>query len=100
MSLKTSVTNAVANAGNLPSNAHIYLFGSACHREQPKDIDILYVYDTTTTPSEMAFAEFRPLSRDIQAAIGIQVHPTVLSTKELADSQFLQRVEPIELRRT
>ena len=100
MSLKVNVKNAVANAKNLPSNTCIYLFGSACHREQPSDIDILCVYDTSVIPSDAAFARFVPLSQQIHAATGIPVHPTILSTKELADGRFLQRVEPIELRRT
>lgn len=100
MSLKTSVKNAVANANNLPNNTCIYLFGSACHRQQPDDIDILCVYDTAEIPSDTAFAQFRPLTHQIRAATGIPVHPTILSTKELVDAEFLQRVEPIELRRT
>jgi hypothetical protein len=94
------VRNVVKNAENLPSGVYIYLFGSACYRQQPEDIDILYVYDASIVPSDTAYARFRPLSRSIEDAVGIRVHPTVLSTKELMESSFLERVEPIELRRT
>ena len=88
----------VENAKHLPSGVRIYLFGSACYRERPNDIDLLYVYDATTVPTDTAYSRFQPLSRQIEDVVGIRVHPTVLSTKEAMESLFIERIEHIELR--
>lgn len=99
-SLRTSVRNVVENAEDLPRGTSIYLFGSACYRQHPEDIDILIVYDTAVVPSSAAYSRFQPLSRSIEDAVRIPVHTTVLSIQELQDSSFIERVEPTELRRT
>ena len=90
----------VENAQDIPSGVRIYLFGSACYRQRPNDIDMLYVYDATIVPTDTAYSRFQPLSRRIEEAVGIHVHHTVLSPKEAMESRFIERIEPVELRHT
>ena len=93
-----SVRNAVENAENLPNGARVYLFGSACYRQHPRDIDLLFVYDDRILPPEEAYGSFRPMSEYVGDQVGIHVHPTVLSVSEFEASNFLEKVEPVELR--
>lgn len=99
-SLKASVKNVVENAADLPNGTRVYLFGSACYRQRPQDIDILIVYDEDVVPSRSAYSCFQPLSRSIEDAVRIPCHPTVISIREINNSRFIERVEPTELRRT
>ena len=95
-----SVRNAVENVENLPDGSRVFLFGSACYRSDPSDIDILYIYDAESAPPKDAYARFLPVSNEITRSVGIDVHATVLSTTEVQESKFLERVEPQELRST
>jgi hypothetical protein len=95
-----SVRNAVESVENLPDGSRVFLFGSACYRSHPSDIDILYIYDSKLVPPEDAYARFRPVSNEIARSVGINVHATVLSETEVKESRFLERVEPHELRST
>lgn len=95
-----SVRNAVENVEDLPDGSRVFLFGSACYRSHPRDIDILYIYDANSVPPRDAYARFRPVSNEITRSVGVNVHATVLSTTEVQESRFLERVEPHELRST
>ena len=98
--LPMSVRTAVEDVENLPDGSRVFLFGSACHRSHPSDIDILYIYDPKLVRPEDAYARFRPVSNEIARSVGINVHATVLSVTEVEESRFLDQVEAHELRST
>ena len=92
--------SAVEDAGTLPSSVRIYLFGSACYRQCPSDIDILIVYDADIVSPIDAYSAFRHVTRRIEERVGIHVHQTVLTKAEVEHSRFIEKIEPIELRAT
>jgi hypothetical protein len=92
-----SVTKSVASAKNLPSGARVFIFGSACYREDPNDIDMLFLYDSSTLPPHAAYSAFQPLLKLINKAINKSIHSIVLSIEEAEASHFIKNVEPIEL---
>lgn len=95
-----NVKIAVENAKNIPDGVQVFLFGSACYRDQPNDIDLLIIYDSDIMSAESAYAELLPLLADIRAITVIPVRPVILSDQEARDSHFIEDVEPIELRST
>lgn len=95
-----SVKHVVENAKNLPDGVQVFLFGSACYREQPNDIDMLFVYDSHVIPARSAYAVLQPLMADIRDTADVPVRPVILSDNEARASHFIEDVEPIELRST
>jgi hypothetical protein len=94
------VKNIVANAGCLPEGVRVFLFGSACYRECPNDIDLLFVYDASCLSPRSAYAALRPLMTEIENVVAVPVRSVVLSDNEARESRFIEEVEPIELRST
>ncbi len=95
-----SVTRVVKNAKSLPDGVQVFLFGSACYRENPNDIDMLFVYDAGVIPARSAYATLQPLMLEIQKIADVPVRPVVLSDHEARASGFIEDVEAIELRST
>ena len=88
----------IGNATGLPDGASVYLFGSACYRNRPNDIDMLFVYNASLLPPATAYAAFKPLIRRIESEVAIPVHPVVLSEREAQESGFIEDIEPIALK--
>ena len=97
-SLVRSVKNVVGNATGLPDGASVYLFGSACYRDRPHDVDMLFVYNTSLLPPATAYTAFKPLVRLIESEVAIPVHPIVLSEHEARKTGFIEDIEPIVLK--
>ena len=95
-----SVKSVVDKARGLPEATRISLFGSACYHGRPNDIDMLFVYDSTVVPCDVAYAAFKPLMQEVEEGVGIRVHAVVLSVDEAGESRFVEQVDPIELRST
>ena len=98
--LVKSVKNVVVNTKRLPGGVHVFMFGSACYRISPNDIDMLFVYDASLVPPCTAYSVFKPLMTDIEYSVGIPIHSLVLSQDEVRKTGFIGKVEPIELRST
>ena len=95
-----SVRSVVKNAESLPDGVQVFLFGSACYREHPNDIDLLFVYDANVLPARSAYAALKPLMLEIESIVSVPVRSVVLSDDEAGSSRFIEQVEPIELRST
>jgi hypothetical protein len=48
---------------------------------QPRDVDLLFIYDEEAVPPFEVYTHVRPLSLALQRLIGVPVHPTILSKK-------------------
>ncbi len=94
------VKNAVGNAKHLPNGVQVFIFGSACYCTHPNDIDILFVYDSSSLPPQSAYAALRPIMTEVEKVVGIPVHSVVLSQDEARMSGFMDTVEPVEVRST
>lgn len=73
-----------ASAETVSGMQRVYVFGSALHRPDPQDVDLLVVYDPDVLPPARTGG-----LRDamVQACIGATVHPVdlVLLTQEEAE---------------
>jgi hypothetical protein len=58
---------------------------------------MLFVYDATVVPSDVAYAAFKPVMREVESKVGIRVNAVVLSVDEARASRFVEQVCPIEL---
>lgn len=95
-----SVKSIVANTKRLPDGVDVFVFGSACYRIHPNDIDMLFIYDANLLPPQSAYSAIRPLIVDIQNKVSLSVHSVILTRREASDSRFVDEVEPIRLRPT
>lgn len=100
MSLEMNVRRELKRIENVPRGATIYLFGSACYLKNPEDVDILVVYDPSLIPPEKAYSCIRPISVAAERVTNRNIHLTVLTNKEAADTGIIDAVEAIELHGT
>ena len=98
--LGTNVRNVVDAAESLPDGVTVFLFGSACYRDCPNDIDMLFVYEAASLPPQSAYSALQPLMAEIENAVGVPVRSVVLTEEEARESGFVSEVEAIELRST
>lgn len=69
----------------------VYLFGSALHRHDPQDVDLLVIYDPDVLPPAQA-ASLRHAM--VQACIGATMHPldlVILTNEEAEQTNFAVR---------
>lgn len=85
-----------ANVGGRPG-IRIWMFGSACVSETPKDIDVLIVYDATVVPIGLAIELRGRLANLIAAEAKLPADIVLLSCQEVAETQFIERIQPILL---
>jgi len=73
------------------------MFGSACFADDPRDIDVLIVYDPRKLPVGKAI-DFRiRLAKAIFAATRRPVDILLLSQAEVVQTGFLHQVDPIRV---
>lgn len=73
------------------------MFGSACYRIRPNDIDMLFIYDASLLPPGTAYSAFKPLMTDIEHSVGIPIHSVVLSQDEASKTGPLWLKEPLKI---
>ena len=80
-----------------PGVVDAYLFGSALRRDDPKDVDVIVVYDEPLGPQSVG-AAIRPLVREIVSAeLGIPAHVVLLTRAEAAESGMIRGFAPESL---
>lgn len=79
------------------SETEIWLFGSARASETPRDIDVLIVYDATVVPIAQAIELRERLAKLIAAQAKVPADIVLLSRHEVAETQFIKRIQPIRL---
>jgi len=60
----------------------IYIFGSGLYKTQPRDIDLLVVYDTQKISVQEVLALRNELSKEVFFKFGVSAHICLLSAKE------------------
>lgn len=73
------------------------MFGSARAANDPRDIDILIVYDPAILPVSNAISFRRRLAESVLAATQRPADILLLSQDEIAQTRFLQRVDAIRI---
>lgn len=77
----------------------VWLFGSACDSDTPRDIDILIVYDTDVLSVSEAIAFRARLADQMAAVAGIPAHIVMLNRNELDQTRFLKFIHAIKILR-
>lgn len=97
MSRVANVMHAIKNVAKLPDGLRFFLFGSCRYAERPADVDVLFIYDPSKLPPQLAYAKCRPLMNAISEASRLPVHPVLLTDEEAQRSDFSARVKAIPL---
>jgi hypothetical protein len=72
-----------------PEVAVAYVFGSCLYKPDPDDIDILLVYREDVCPPCQARDVLRQLAVELEVHIGMRLHLTLLSDREITHNSFI-----------
>lgn len=75
----------------------VWLFGSACDSDTPRDIDILVVYDTDALSVSEAIAFRTRLADQVAADGGVPADIVLLNRNEVALTKFLERIQAVKI---
>lgn len=75
-----------AVAPELKGVLSVHVFGSALHEAEPKDLDLLVVYDPVQIPPRRAAGRLRPIMAHACAAAALPPADVVLLTGSEADA--------------
>lgn len=81
----------------VPRNSEVYVFGSILHSENPKDLDLLIIYDPDIYEPSTAYKAHQSLTDCLENLLTISVHATVLTHSEYSQSRFKEMITPIPL---
>jgi predicted nucleotidyltransferase len=84
----TRLPSVIEALGPSLTGVRVYLFGSATRTELPRDLDILFVYDSGVIDGAALTALSRRFVTHIQATTGLAVDLCRLSDAEAESSQF------------
>jgi predicted nucleotidyltransferase len=68
----------------------LYLFGSAVHCKDPRDVDILLVYPDGVPPETAIRTRSRLVSR-LKKILARPIHSVLLSETEVRETAFIER---------
>jgi predicted nucleotidyltransferase len=74
----------------LPEGSSVYVFGSALSSAQPKDIDILVVYDPMVCSPSRAYAYHEQFLNQLAEMIELPIDITLLSKTEADETRFVE----------
>ena len=72
----------------LPEGSLAFVFGSCLTSTNPRDLDLLIVYDTSFCPADDAYDAHEDVVAVLQEMTGIRVHLTLLTFAEADRMQF------------
>lgn len=75
----------------------VWLFGSACDSDTPRDIDMLVVYDTDALSVSGAIACRARLADKVAEDVGVPADIVLLNRNEVAQTKFLERIQAIKI---
>jgi hypothetical protein len=89
----TNITKKMTKAG--PSiitskldGAELFVFGSAAHRDDPGDLDVLVIYDPDKMPTNRVCERSQRWFTVIESATRLKVHPVILTKAEERQMRF------------
>lgn len=82
----------------LPEGSSAFVFGSYLTNTNPRDLDLLIVYDSFLCPADDAFNAHADFVAVLQKTTGIRVHLTLLSVEEENRMQFRQCANAVPIK--
>jgi hypothetical protein len=80
----------------VPEGWRLYVFGSYLTRPEPRDLDILGIYDRARVDPSRAYSSIRDVIA-LEAVAGVPVQLTLLSIQEAEEIRFVETEECIPL---
>jgi len=74
----------------LPSSSTALVFGSFLYRSDPRDIDVLVLYDPSVFSPADAYRGHAPFVKEIQCLVGLPLDLTLLTYDEEKSSGFIE----------
>jgi predicted nucleotidyltransferase len=74
----------------IPNWAEVFVFGSASNSGNPKDLDLLVVYDPAECPPSQARDKAEVLALELARDLKLQPHVVVLTKSEEEEVRFIQ----------
>ncbi len=74
----------------LPSSSTAFVFGSFLSRADPRDIDVLILYDPLVFSPADAYRSHAPFVKEVQRLIGLPLDLTLLTYGEELSSGFIE----------
>lgn len=81
----------------VPDNIDVFIFGSYLNSENPKDVDLIVIYDSNIYTGKSIFDNCLNLINQIKEISGLSVDVTYLSINEEIETKFLKFVNAISI---
>jgi hypothetical protein len=81
----------------LPDCCCLYLFGSAVESKNPRDLDVLIVYDEAFTSPSTSYYQFSSLVQALPISKHYPIHLTLLTVQEAQDTDFVSKSQAIRI---
>lgn len=82
----------------LPKGSSAYVFGSALSSSQPRDLDILVVYDSKICSPSKAYAYHEPFLNQLTEMCKVPLDVTLLSNSEEHEVGFIKSEHCVSLK--
>lgn len=81
----------------VPEYSEAFIFGSVFSSPNPKDLDLLVIYDEHACPPQQAYANHNELCQLLCNAFNLPVHIIPLTRSEARHSRFIEYSKAIPL---
>lgn len=81
----------------VPDKIDIFIFGSYLNSENPKDVDLIVIYDSNIYTGNSIFDNCLNLINQIKEKCGLPVDVTYLSINEEIETRFLKIVNAMPI---
>src|SRR4029453_8512625 len=81
----------------LPKGSQAYVFGSFLTRDQPKDVDVLILYDPSVCPPKSPYQTHALFIEEVREVYGLPVDITLLTYAEEQGSCFIHDTRAVPI---
>jgi hypothetical protein len=81
----------------VPEGSRVFVFGSVINLDNPRDVDVLVVYDPDICQPALAYRQHLDLRVSLESLLDVPVHITLLTEAEEAETGLVRLAKAIEL---
>jgi hypothetical protein len=75
----------------------VYVFGSSLNSSNPRDLDLIFIYDSSWLRTDIAYKNLNPIIINLEKVLPIPIHYVLLSLTEEHRMGFIHKVQAIPL---
>lgn len=91
ISKKTKIENLISIIDKNIDGISVYLFGSALYKNDPNDIDVLFVYNNLETKN--IYKIIKSIGKEMESFYNKNIHYMVLSKNEVTQTKIFEKIE-------